>query len=87
MYVFFLSWNTIWNPNVIIHSRWLSHIVAAVADSNRLQATQLPLPFSPRNVEQVLKHWNWYLYCLSFESHDFTSDHNQWNRLPEETLV
>jgi len=40
-----------------------------------------------RNVDEVLKHWNWYLYCLTFESKEFTSDQIHWNRLPEETVV
>lgn len=40
-----------------------------------------------RNVEALLKHWNWYLYCLTFESGDFTSDREKWNRLPEEIVV
>ncbi|CAL1127850.1 unnamed protein product [Cladocopium goreaui] len=75
--------------------RALIHCYMNLDDSSKTEAAERKLtdPLSYFhlaryvNVEQVLKHWNWYLYCLSFESHDFTSDHNQWNRLPEETLV
>ena len=37
-------------------------------------------------VELVLKHWKWYLYCLTFDSQCFTTKKDCWNHIPETCL-
>ncbi|CAK9043876.1 Ankyrin repeat and KH domain-containing protein mask [Durusdinium trenchii] len=69
----------------------LVHAYLALDEAPRREAAQRKLsdPLSYfhltryPNVEAVLEHWRWYLYCLTFETRDFTSDKNQWNRLPD----
>eukprot|EP00931_Biecheleriopsis_adriatica_P077022 TRINITY_DN50665_c0_g1_i1.p1 TRINITY_DN50665_c0_g1~~TRINITY_DN50665_c0_g1_i1.p1 ORF type:complete len:545 (-),score=90.73 TRINITY_DN50665_c0_g1_i1:85-1719(-) len=33
--------------------------------------------------DEVLMHWDWYIYCLAFESSDFHSDGLAWDREPQ----
>lgn len=39
------------------------------------------------DVKAVKEHWSWYLHCLTFMSSEFTRDGNDWNHLPEPTVV
>eukprot|EP00931_Biecheleriopsis_adriatica_P041226 TRINITY_DN23591_c0_g2_i1.p1 TRINITY_DN23591_c0_g2~~TRINITY_DN23591_c0_g2_i1.p1 ORF type:complete len:718 (-),score=111.37 TRINITY_DN23591_c0_g2_i1:191-2344(-) len=37
-----------------------------------------------RGVDDALEHWDYYLYCLTFEAHEFTTDGVSWNSEPDE---
>ncbi|CAE7338112.1 mask [Symbiodinium pilosum] len=35
------------------------------------------------DADAVIRHWKWYLHCLTFESHEFTSDGTCWDKFPD----